>query len=367
MAELIFVETDVDELETSSKTILEGILGRTLAAADPLWLFTKSLLAVIIQQRALINHAAQQNLLRYATGENLDALGELVGVERFSESRATCTMQLTLSTARSKETVIKTGTRFTSADNVHFMLREDLIFLAGETVKTATAVCIDAGAVGNDYDVGTICNIVDYQPYLSKAVNLTASEGGADVEDDEDLRNRIRLAPSSFSVAGSRQAYEFWAKAAHNLISDVYVNSPVPGYVDVYLLLENGQLPHEEIINYVQEYLSAETIRPLTDIVTVKSAEIIYYDIDLKFWINRNDATQALSIKTAAEKAVDDFIKWQAKKLGRDINSTELFFRLRQAGVKRAEIISPQFTVTPPNAVAVVQNVNIEYKGLEDE
>ena len=137
--------------------------------------------------------------------------------------------------------------------------------------------------------------------------------------------------------------------------------------MDVYILLEGGEIPHDEILNLIQDYLSDERIRPLTDFVTVKPAEIISYDIDCKYFINRTDATQALSIKTAAEKAVDDFINWQKNKLGRDVNPTELYFRLRQAGVKRAEIIFPAFTVTPQNAVAICQNVNLVYGGLEDE
>ena len=366
MEEIKFCSIDIDQMKADSKKLVETFLDRKLSESDPLILFLYSLLSIICQQRELINLAANQNLLRYATDENLNALAELVGVSRLPASFAFCTMEVTLSAPRTKETVIRAGTRITTANNIHFALDTDIIFLAGETTKTAHATCLETGSIGNDFRIGEINQIVDYQAYLKSISNITVSEGGADIEEDNSLRERVRLAPSSFSVAGSRQAYIFHAKEASKLITDVYPMSPVPGRVEVYILTEDG-VPGEEILQLVQEYLSDEKIRPLTDNVFVKPAEIISYDIDVKFWISRADSTQALSIKTAAESAVDEYILWQAKKLGRDINSTELIWRLRSAGVKRAEIVSPVFTVTPPNAVAIVNNVNIEYKGLEDE
>ena len=137
--------------------------------------------------------------------------------------------------------------------------------------------------------------------------------------------------------------------------------------MDVYILLEGGEIPHDEILNLIQDYLSDERLRPLTDLVTVKPAEIVSYDIDCKYFINRTDATQALSIKTAAEKAVQDFIDWQKNKLGRDIDSTYLIYKLREAGASRVIVDAPAFQVVPPNAVAIANNVNISYMGLKDE
>ena len=367
MERIEFCSTDIEELKTSCRALIEAALGRKVSDADPLWLFCNSLLAIIVQQRALINTAANENLLAFATGANLECLGELFDVHRLPATAAICTVELTLSAARATATTVRAGTRISTADNVHFALDDDVIFLAGETTKTAAATCTAEGEIGNGYLAGEINRIVDPQPFLATATNITTSEGGADIETDDDLRNRIRLAPSSFSVAGSRQAYEFWTKQAHNLVSDAFVNSPEPGYVDVYILLEGGEIPHDEILNLIQDYLSDERLRPLTDKVSVLPAEIISYDIDCKYFINRTDATQALSIKTAAEKAVQDFTNYQKNKLGRDIDSTYLIYKLREAGASRVIVDAPAFQVVPPNAVAIADNVNISYMGLKDE
>jgi hypothetical protein len=53
-------------------------------------------------------------------------------------------------------------------------------------------------------------------------ISMTTANG-TDDETDEELRERIRLAPSQFSVAGPTGAYKFFAKSAHPSIVDVSV------------------------------------------------------------------------------------------------------------------------------------------------
>lgn len=366
MDEIIFADTDEAALVESSKKIVEEFLGRKLADSEPLFLYLKALLAIILQQRIIINHAANQNLLAFATNENLDRIGDLVGVTRQDATAAFTTVQIELSAARNKETVIPAGTRVSTAEGLHFALDDDVIFLSGETTQTAKATCLTEGEVGNNFAVGEINRIVDFAPYLSKISNITISEGGGDAETDDELRERIRIAPESFSVAGSRGAYEFWCKSFSTEIIDAMAVSPVPGYVDIYFLTEDG-VPGIEMINAVQNYLSDESVRPMTDFVTVKAPDVVNFSVNVKYFISRENQTSALSIIEKAEKAVEDFILYTRSKLGRDINQTELYWRLRTAGVKRAEITAPIFTTVANNAVAICENINLQYGGLEDE
>ena len=67
--------------------------------------------------------------------------------------------------------------------------------------------------------VGQINTLVDPIAYISSVSNTTASTGGTDTEDDENYRERIQLAPESFSVAGSEGAYIYWARSAHQASS----------------------------------------------------------------------------------------------------------------------------------------------------
>ncbi len=53
--------------------------------------------------------------------------------------------------------------------------------------------------------------------------------------------------------------------------------------------------------------------------------------------------------------------------MGRDINPSELTGQIMAAGVKRVEIIEPQFTVVPEGTVAFLTEESIVYGGLEDD
>ena len=364
--EISFVTADYDKIMQECLKIMENYLGRPLERADPLRLLLNSLLAIIIQQRLLIDQVAKQNLLAYATGEYLERLGDLVGVERLPAAYATTTVEVTLSAPREQATTIKSSMRITADNVIFFALDKNVIFAAGETKKTAQATCTEAGEVGNNFIAGEIDKIVDPQPFLLSIVNVTKSEGGADVEADESLRNRVHEAPESFSNAGPAGAYIFWAKSTSALISDVAVDSSEPGKVEVYVLLKGGVLPEEEMLQAVYKKLSADTIRPLTDQVSVLAPEVVEYDLDVSYWLDENDATQAAQIVEDADKAVEEYIAYQSEKIGRDINPDELIHRLKAAGVKRVEIRSPQFTVLDKFSVAQLRDKSVVFEGLEE-
>lgn len=364
---LKFVDADPEAMEIHILEIVEGLLKRKLARADPLRLVLLSVEALLIQQRLLFDQNAKMNLLAYAKGSHLDHIGALVGTERLVASPATVTMKLTISAVREQAVIIPKGARITAGDNVYFALNESAVIPAGELSATVAATCAESGEKGNGYLPGEISRIVDPAPFWTAAENTTKSEGGADVEDDESYRERIHEAPEKFSTAGPTLAYEYHAKTASALISDVSVESPAPGEVDVYPLLKGGVLPGEESLTVVREKLNDRRIRPLTDKVSVKAPESVKYDVEARYYIDRRDATEVATIQTRAENAVQEFIAWQKEKLGRDINPTELYYRLRAAGVKRAEIISPAFTATNRKQVAIAENVKVTFGGLEDE
>ena len=96
LPEVNFLETDAETIRSQIITGFEQASGDTLAAGDPRRLFLLSIADVIIQQRTAINLAAQQNLLSYAQGGYLDALGQLLAVERMAESKAVTTIEFTL-------------------------------------------------------------------------------------------------------------------------------------------------------------------------------------------------------------------------------------------------------------------------------
>lgn len=367
LPELTFAAADPQAVDIEVVATVEALLGRKLERADPLRIFLRGVEAVIIQQRLLIDQAAKQNLLSYATGDVLDHMGIARLCERLPATAAVTTVEVTLSTAREVSTTIRKGTRVTADDKIYFALDEDVIILAGSTSTTARATCTVTGTVGNGYAGGEINRIVDPQAFLYNIVNVTVTEGGSDIEDDEAYRERIHEAMEAFSCAGSEGSYNFLVKSASALISDVQTVNGGAGVVKVYPLLAGGQLPGTEMLQLIQERLDARTVRPLTDQVFVYPPTVAEYAVDVTYWIARSDAVQAAAIDEAAQSAVTAYVDWQRAKLGRDINPSELIHRLKAAGVKRVEVRSPTFTATDKFTVAIPSSVAATFAGLEDD
>lgn len=367
LPEILFVSADKEEVEAYILGEYERIAGRTLARGDPVRLFLLTIAAVIILLLDKINETGKQNLLRYAGGDNLEHLGALVGVERIQATAAVTTMQINLSVMHEGSTVIPAGTRFSAGDDVFFALQEPLVIKGWAQSGEAEAVCLTPGLAGNGYLPGQIKTLVDPLPYVDSVVNITASEGGSGVQDDDSYRENIRLAPESFSVAGPDGAYIYHAKSASAQIIDVSVRSPTPGEVEVRPLLAGGEIPGEEMLGIVLEKLDDRRVRPLTDKVTVLAPEAVGYDVELTYYIDMADTTQAEAIQAAVDEAVDSYVLWQKSRLGRDLNPSELIRRIMQAGAKRVEVASPAFTRLQSTQVAVADKVAVNLGGFEDE
>lgn len=367
LPDIEFVSADEQEILAEIINLYTSITGRTLTQGDPVRLFLYVIVLIVVMLCNKINYTGKQNLLRYAEGVNLDHLGILVGVERMGEKSAITTMKITLSEARDVATIIPAGTRGTAGDNVFFAINHDVSILAGTIEAEAAASCTVAGTVGNGYLPGEINKIVDPIQYVAKMVNITTSEGGADIETDDSLREAIREAPEGFSVAGPVGEYIRIAKRASTLIVDVSVTTLKPGQVLIVPLLNEGGIPGEEMLKIVETACNERSVRPLTDQVLVKAPDIVKFNVEVTYYINRADEAQSISIQSGVAQAVNDYVIWQKSKLGRDINPDELISLIKKAGAKRVVIASPNFQVIAENNIAIAENVSVKLGGLEDE
>lgn len=369
MPSVDFIEVDAEKVESDLITDYEKASGRTLAAGDPVRLFLLTIAAEIIQLRQGINFAAQQNLLTYAKGNYLDALGQSIAVTRLPASKAITTIQFTLSQALGNAYTIPKGFQV-SAGSVTFETDNELIIPVGEKTGNVTASCVESGTVGNGFVAGQIATIVSPQPYLESAANTVTSVGGADIEDDAAYAERIRLRPDSFSVAGPEKSYIYYAESYSASIIDVAITSPDPGEVYVYPLLSGGQLPNESFLEGLQSHLSDETIRPLTDHVVTKAPTAVNYKIQVDYWVNQSDSVRLASIQAAVEEAVESYRLWQQSKIGRDISQDELIARVIDAGASRIDrsTLSPTaFQALSADQVAQCTEVKVNFKGYKDE
>ncbi len=362
-----FVITDPSYYERELIRTYETLTGRTLNPADPERLLINLKTYALALLAVAIDYTGKQNLLAYAMGENLDRLAEFYGVKRLLPKPAITTLKFSIDQPLNFDVVIPKGTRATADSKVFFETTEEATIPAGQTSVEVQAVCTQAGSIGNGYAIGQINRLVDPIPYVTNAENTSMSMYGTDEEDYERFRERIRLSIERFSNAGSREAYIFHTKTAHQNIEDVSVFSPQPGQVKVVFLLKGGQVPGPQMIELVENYLSDEKVRPLTDQVIVSAPQIVNYDITLTYHVHRKDEALAGQIQEKVQEAVQDFISWTKTKIGRDVLPVELIRRVKDAGAYRVSLTTPTYTSIAQDQVAHAQNVSITYGGLVDD
>lgn len=339
-----------------------------LQEADPVRLLAYSNCLLLYQIAQYADRAGKMALLKYSYGDYLDNIGALKGITRNQGRAAKTRIRFTLSTKRPGTTIVKSGVRVTASDGVYFATTDMIEIPAGELYGEVNAECRDIGTKGNGYEAGMIKTIVDPVAYVEKAENITASSGGADLETDENLAERIFLAPSSWSTAGPDDAYKYWVMTFNPAITDVRVESEIPGEVDIFFILKDGQMPDETMIQELTAYLKNEEVRPLTDNVIVRAPEVRVYGIDMTYYINKSDRSRAPQINEDVQNAVQEYVEWQKERIGRDINPDQLRKMVMAAGAKRLEIREPTFTAISHASIAIqAGEINALYGGLEDD
>ncbi len=339
----------------------------TLYPGDTMRILINSFALQLYQCYQYIDNAGKQNLLKYSSGEYLDNLGAFRGVTRLSAAPAVATVRFTLSSPQTTVVSIPKGTRVSGGDEVYFATDDYSEILPGGMYEDVPCTCLTKGSVGNAYEVGQLNVLVDPITYIASVSNITASSGGSDVEDDASFRERIFIAPSSYSVAGPREAYIYHMKSFSTLISDVKVQMTAPGCVDVRVLLTDGEIPTADFLTEATAFLADNNIRPLTDNVTVQAPDIVNYTLEVTYYILQENSNAVETVKVAVESAIENYIIWQKSKIGRDINPSKLINLMIAAGAKRVVITAPTYTSTSSTAVAICTETTVNYGGLEDD
>jgi len=351
-----FIDRDANTIVAEMVADYELRTGRTLEPAQIERLLINGFAYRELLIRNQIQDASLQNLVEYARFPMLDHLGVLVGVERLPSQSALTTILLSLVIGHA-ELIIPQGLRIASTDGrAVFELVQDYEIPIGMNSVNVTAISQNPGKQFNDYDTGTISVILDPQAYLVSALNTTVSNGGSDEESDEQLRDRIKLAPSAFSNAGSYKAYEFWTKSASPLIIDVAVDNqkctvddepfvglsvgdPIPGTVEVFPLVEGLSVTPSEILDAVESVLNADKIRPLTDTVIVSSPTAI--DTVITVGLVLYDGEVSGDILAVVQSNLEAFRDGRRKVLGQDIVIDQIKALSVIDGVYKADVTLP--------------------------
>lgn len=374
-----FVQTDSAGVLSALVAKYEELTGRTLLPADPDRVFLSWVADVIIQERVLLNFAANQNIPSRSVGANLDALGEFIyNFKRPTAKPSECTIKFTITGPQETAINIPIGTRVTDlTQKMTWKTDEDKVIPIGETTVLVPAVCITNGTIGNGYVAGQISKLVDVDnvEFFQSCENIDTSSGGSDKANDNDYYELLRQSLEAYSTAGPKGAYEFHSKAVSSSIADVCAVNPIdmPGVVHIYAIMNDGSIADDGTKKAIFEACDDEKVRPLTDLVEVLDPETVDFSIDFTYYVDRNSTKTMSSIAADVRAAVDEYIKWQTAKIGRDVNPSKLTWLLRDTGIKRVDIKRPVFTslrdgssqLTPQFARHI--STEITNGGFEDE
>ncbi|MFP3343321.1 baseplate J/gp47 family protein [Halomonas sp. SIMBA_159] len=215
--------------------------------------------------------------------------------------------------------------------------------LVRQRVNQAARAVMLAYAEDEDLDnLGALFNVKRLQTYAGDPAAIPPVP--PEYETNPDFRRRILLSLEGLSTAGPEGAYIFHALSASGSVLDASATSPTPGDVVVTVLGREGDgTAPPELLDAVEQAVSAETVRPLTDHVTVQGAEVVPYTIAATLYFQPGPDSQVVLAEAQAEaqRYAD-----RQHRLGMDITLSGVYAALHRAGVQRVELASPTETLT---------------------
>lgn len=218
----------------------------------------------------------------------------------------------------------------------------------------------------------------------------------ATYESDDDYRVRIQLALDGFSTAGPERAYVYHALSADGRVLDASaeapqfslaaidavlaaqlpaniiflqvdysagLENPMPGDVVITVLSRDGDgTAAPELIQTVDKALSDDDIRPMTDHVHVRGADIINYSVVADLYTYAGPDSDVVLIE--AERKLQQYVA-EARRLGRSVTLSGIYASLHVAGVQRAVIFHPTADINCTLAQAAhCTNISLNHAGI---
>ncbi|MDR4842423.1 baseplate assembly protein [Klebsiella quasipneumoniae] len=207
-----------------------------------------------------------------------------------------------------------------------------------QRINEAAKAGMVAYAIKNDLDQLAANNNVE-RLVITPGDDTQIPPVAAVMESDSDLRQRVPAAFEGMSVAGPTGAYEFHALSADGRVADASAFSPSPAEVVVTVLARDGDgTAPDDLLQVVGDALNDETVRPVADRVSVRSAEIIRYEIDAVLYVYPGPAKEPILAAAKAQGAA--YINEQ-RRLGRDVRLSAIYAALHVQGVQRVELMKP--------------------------
>lgn len=366
MAELDLFVVDDAAIQQEVTQYIEENLDETLYPGDERKIFTEVLLGWTINFLVDLNEKFNQRFAQYASGTILDAHGENESCERLAATKAISTERFILSAALQRNVVIPAGTRVTGDNEKYFATDNIAVIYAGQTQVDVPISAVKGGASYNGYTAGQLNKLVDKIEYIASVTNLTDTTGGDDGEPypeedggvgDEHYYERIKLVKATKTTAGAEVTYKYYAKSADPRISDVYVDSPNPGEIELSIALADGSVATQEILDKVVETCSAVEVRPLGDSVSAVAITQVPYNINIKYYTTKEEEAATIAEIEGVGGAIDRYNAWQTDTIAKSINPDRLRAEILKSdtklvGAERVEITAPVYTALSAGQIA---------------
>lgn len=163
--------------------------------------------------------------------------------------------------------------------------------LAYASINDAVRAGMIAFATGNDLDHLGLTSALGLpsgqrDSMLRRVITPASGNTPATLESDEEYRRRLLLAPEAYATAGTAGAYLFHALWADARVLNADVWCPSPGKVIVAIQSREGDgTAPPDLIQAVRAHLARTDIKPLTDVVTVRSVTNVAYSVSLDAYI----------------------------------------------------------------------------------
>ena len=189
-------------------------------------------------------------------------------------------------------------------------------------------------------------------------------------ETDDELRYRVQL--KAMGWVGTWAYYKFWAKTASLNVADAAVYSPNHGngynmggrvYVAV-MSKDNEGIPSPQLVQQVRSVLASDSVRILTDILSVEAAAARIIDVTARVTLKPHTPYDVFLGLAETLRAA-----WTAVAgLGYDIARSWLDSILQVTGVHNVDVVSPaiKVTVVAPNEFPVIGSLNLVFSGFSD-
>ena len=365
MSDLVLIESNAKEMLDDALIFHEEITGEKLPVGSEITFVYSTVAAMLSQTKAEMNQVALGNYLKFAKGSRLDLKGDLFGSrgDRLGANRARTTMRCHISSVIEREVIIPVGSRFSKGELI-FKNEKIGIIESGSLFADIPVVAEKEGEL-DEILIGEIKTSIDRYDYFQNCENITPVTGGADIEDDERYRERIREIPESFTTAGSEYSYIFGVKKASSLVEQVAIHSPIPNIINIYVVGEDiEKLSIEEKTKILSEVNSIK-IRPLGDKVNILDPTFVNYDIDVEYTTYDDFIITKSVLEDNIIKKLKSFTS--NFKIGEDLNIQDIIKIFKDGGVKRVNLKLLEDIKISELEIAKCNSISIKYVLDEEE